>query len=112
MLDVFQPKPGCVFVYQGPPALYDTPYWCSLTNHPFPSHFNTAVEVHATGMNVLQELDKVFARKPEYIVTEDASPLRENITTRHEVFKTIKAAYTPVYRFMSVNDSLYIYRHK
>jgi len=112
MLDVFKQKPGCVFVYQGPPALYDTPYWCSLTNHPFPGHFNTAVEAHATGMNVLQELDRVLARKPEYIVTEDASPLRENIAARREVFKTIKADYTPVYRFMSVNDSLYIYRHK
>jgi len=83
-----------------------------LTNHPFPGHFNTAVEAHATGMNVLQELDKILARKPEYIVTEDVSPLRENIAARREVFKAIKTDYTPVYRFTSVNDSLYIYRHR
>ena len=112
MLDVFKQKTGCVFVYQGPPALYDTPYWCALTKHSFPGHFNTAVEAHATGMDVLQELDKVLSKQPEYIVTEDVSPLRENIGARRELFKTIKTDYTLVYRFMSVSDSVYIYRHR
>ncbi|KXV37623.1 hypothetical protein AD936_13375 [Gluconobacter japonicus] len=112
MLKVIRQKPGCVFVYQGPPALYDTPYWCALTNHSFPGHFNTAVEAHATGMDVLQELDQVLAKKPEYIVTEDASPLRENLAARHEIFKTIKSDYMSVYHFTSVSNSIYIYRHR
>lgn len=104
-------KPGCVFVYQGPPALYDTPYWCPLTNHPFPGHFHEKIEAHATGVDVLQETRRVLAERPEYIVTEDPSPLLENPLVRKEIFLEITVSYKLVYRFQGVNHSIYIYRH-
>ncbi|AFW01173.1 hypothetical protein BAR24_01230 [Gluconobacter oxydans] len=111
MLKVMSQKPGCVFVYQGPPALYDAPYWCPLTNHPFPGHFHEKIEAHATGMDVMQETRRVLAEKPAYIVTEDPLPLLENFSVRNEIFREIKASYTPVYRFRGRNHSIYIYRH-
>lgn len=111
MLGVMSQKPGCVFVYQGPPALYDTPYWCPLTNHPFPGHFHEKIEAHATGVDVMQETHRVLAARPEYIVTEDPLPLQENLLVRKEIFLEITADYKLAYKFQGLNHSIYIYRH-
>ncbi|OAG74342.1 hypothetical protein A0J51_00698 [Gluconobacter japonicus] len=110
MVNVMSQKPGCVFVYQGPPALYDTSYWCPLTNHPFPGHFHEKVEAHATGIDVMYETHRVLAERPEYIVTEDPLPLLENPSVREEIFLEINANYKLVYRFQGLNHSIYIYR--
>lgn len=111
MLNVMKQAPGCVFVYQGPPELYDTPYWCPLTTHPFPGHFHEAVEVHATGIDVMLELHRVLSKRPEYIVTQDEFPVNENRAIRKELFREIYASYELVYKFQGPNSSIYLYRH-
>lgn len=101
---------GCLFVYEGPPILYDTSHWCGLTNHPFPGHFNEQAEIRSTGMNPSAELDHILAQKPRYVVTQDPAWAGENLTIRAHVFQTLTRDYRAVYRHQGPQTSVVVYQ--
>ena len=65
---------GCLFVYDGPPALYRLTHSCLLSHYVFPGHLNMANEASARSLGVdpLAEIRRILAQHPETIV--DAWP--------------------------------------
>lgn len=65
---IVQKTPGCVFIYDGPSSLEDMRPYCHLTPYLFPGHLNEQREKHAIGVNQFNELQRVLAQRPLYII--------------------------------------------
>lgn len=63
---------GCLYVYDGYPALYRLTGSCLLTRFAFPGHLNSANEasVAALGVDPQVEVARILAAKPETIVID------------------------------------------
>lgn len=110
LLAAMPEREGCLFIYDGPTALYDTAHWCGVTNHPFPAHFNEQSEAHATGMNPSAELDHVFARKPLYIMVQAPPPAGDNQTLRRQLRQTLAREYKEIYHSTGLEATLELYQ--
>ncbi len=79
-----QPQHGCLYVYDGPPALYLLTHACLPTRYAFPGHLNTAEESSAAalGIDPVAEERRIMASAPEVVV--DVAPVfeRGNRATR------------------------------
>jgi hypothetical protein len=108
-----QPQHGCIYVYDGYPALYMLTHSCLPTHWAFPGHLNTQDEdsANAIGVDPAGEVRRILATRPEVIV--DDAPAYEfgNPETRALVesalardyhleteVKTGEARYRLVYR--------------
>jgi hypothetical protein len=60
--------PGCLHVYSGTTMLYPMTGRCAVTRWIFPSHLNRDRERGAVGVDQLAELDRILARRPEWVV--------------------------------------------
>ncbi len=60
----------CMLVYHGPPIFYHASHACTVTSHPFPSHFWAENETNALGVDQNRELTRAIARRPAVIVTD------------------------------------------
>lgn len=111
-----QPHRGCIYVYDGYPALYMLTHSCLPTRWVFPGHLNTSDEnsAKALGVDPVAEVRRILASRPEVIV--DDAPAYEfgNTETRALVeavlardyrldatVKTGTARYRLVYRLNS-----------
>lgn len=101
--------PGCIFIYDGPAILYDTPAYCKLTTHPFPSHFSSEIEKNATGMNPLKEISSVLAQRPAHIVSTEPADAEENQSVRARLYETLSKDYTPTYQHHFRHHTTVIY---
>lgn len=65
-----QPTRGCLFVYDGPPALYRLTHSCLLSAYVFPGHLNMADEAdpRALGVDPAAETGRIMALHPETVV--------------------------------------------
>jgi hypothetical protein len=79
-----QPHRGCLYVYDGYPALYMLTHSCLPTRWVFPGHLNTSDEdsIKALGVDPVAEVQRILATRPEVIV--DDAPAYEfgNADTR------------------------------
>ena len=66
---------GCIWVYDGYPALYLLTQSCLPSRWVFPGHLNTANEASkaAIGVDPVTEVRRILAAKPEVII--DDAPL-------------------------------------
>jgi hypothetical protein len=116
-----QPSHGCIYVYDGYPALYMLTHSCLPTRWAFPGHLNTREEdsANAIGVDPASEVRRILATRPEVIV--DDAPAYEfgNPETRALVesalardyhldteVKTGAARYRLVYRLNGAVGSL------
>ena len=116
-----QPLHGCIYVYDGYPALYMLTHSCLPTHWAFPGHLNTQDEdsANAIGVDPAREVRRILATRPEVIV-DDApayqfgnpethalveSALARDYHLETEV-KTGEARYRLVYRLNGVVGSL------
>ncbi len=60
--------PGCLYVYSGNSILYSYTGRCAVTAWTFPSHLSRERESAALGVDQLQEIERVFARRPQFVV--------------------------------------------
>jgi hypothetical protein len=60
--------PGCLYVYSGNPALYTYTGRCSVSRWLFPSHLTRDREEGAIGVDQAEEIDRVFAKHPQFVV--------------------------------------------
>lgn len=109
LMSMPNPK-GCLFIYDGSTALYDTAHWCHLTTHPFPAHFNELSEVNSTGMNPYTELGHVLSQKPEYIMIQDPPWGGDNQMLRSRLLRTLAKNYKEIYRYGALEVSIIIYQ--
>ena len=60
--------PGCLYVYSGNAILYAYTGRCIATPWIFPSHLSRERENGALGVDQLQEIGRIFAKRPEIVV--------------------------------------------
>ena len=79
-----QPRDGCLYVYDGPPALYLLTHACLPTRYAFPGHLNTAEEgsTAALGVDPAAEVSRIMASQPEVVVDVAPAFERGNRATR------------------------------
>lgn len=85
-----QPEHGCLYVYDGYPALYMLTHSCLPTRWAFPGHLNTSDEnsVKAIGIDPATELRRILSTHPPVIV--DDAPAYE--LGNHETRAILDAA--------------------
>ena len=78
------PTHGCIYVYDGYPALYQLTHSCLPTRYIFPSHLNTSDEGHASaiGVDPVVELRRILDNRPEVIVDDRPIFRYANLRTR------------------------------
>jgi hypothetical protein len=69
---VAAPRGGCLFVYDGPPALYRLTHSCLPSRFVFPGHLDTANEASAAGLGVdpVAETRRIMATRPASVMLE------------------------------------------
>ena len=89
-----QLKGGCLYVYEGPPMLYETTGACIATRFVFPSHLNNEKEHYALGTGAEAAMRELLARRPAVIVMAD-KPLKPNFNayTRTVLRQALKSDY-------------------
>lgn len=60
----------CLFVYDGPAALYTLTDSCLPSRIAYPDHFANAVEAHALGIDIVAETARVLATNPVIVTTD------------------------------------------
>lgn len=91
---------GCIWVYDGYPALYMLTGSCLPTKWPFPGHLNTADEAspHAIGVEPAAEVRRILATRPESIVDDYPAYHLGNRVTRALVQAELARSYRLVAR--------------
>ena len=86
--DMLRPYVGsqshCLYVYDGPMALYQATNSCLPTRYIYPDHLNNALEMHSIGVDTGQEVERIFAGRPGAVITTSliAVPKRNEITAK------------------------------
>lgn len=86
---------GCMWVYDGYPALYRLTGSCLPTRYVFPGHLNTANEASTTalGTDPIREVRRVLATRPDTIVDNYPAYSRGNPATRAILAETLARDY-------------------
>ena len=89
---------GCLWVYDGYPALYRLTGSCLPTRYAFPGHLNTANEasIAALGVDPVAEVKRILASRPEVIVDDWPLYDRRNPATRALVDAALARDYVRV----------------
>ncbi|MEO7786707.1 MAG: hypothetical protein ABIR77_02630, partial [Sphingomicrobium sp.] len=87
---------GCLYVYDGYPALYRLTHSCLPTRFVFPGHLDTANEASSDGLGVdpAAEVRRIMASRPAVVVLEDPPFDRGNQTT----YSIVRAELAKHYR--------------
>jgi hypothetical protein len=93
---------GCLYVYNGPTALYTATNACRLTRFVFPDHLETEVESHSIPASADIEVEGVFARRPTVVVTQPRAFLARNNVTAAIVERHLACDYRLARRFPTV----------
>ncbi|MDP9018649.1 MAG: hypothetical protein M3N19_10050 [Candidatus Eremiobacteraeota bacterium] len=106
---------GCIYVYDGYPALYLLTHSCLPTRWVFPGHLNTQDEAFpaALGIDPVAEVRRILATHPPVIVTDTPAYAGVNLATHALVEAALAKDYrlTLRYRTGVVRDRL-VYRLK
>jgi len=84
----------CLYVFDGPAALYRTTGTCLPTRYLYPDHLNNALEARSLEVDQPTEIARVLATKPGVIVTAD----RPMTVQRSVNLELIRQATTADYR--------------
>jgi len=84
----------CLFVFDGPTALYRMTGSCLPTRFIYPDHLNNALEQDALGTSQVGEVARILAARPSVIVTADRPVTPQN----REANRMIAAAIARDYR--------------
>ena len=94
------PRHGCLYVYDGYPALYRLTHTCLLSRFVFPGHLNMADEasVKALGVDPSAEVERIMAAGPETVVDDWPVFERGNTATHVIVLRHLARDYRLVLR--------------
>ena len=90
-----QPRHGCIYVYDGYPALYMLTHSCLPTRWVFPGHLNTSDEASAKALGVdpVVEVRRILETRPEVIVDDAPAFALGNAATRALVESALARDY-------------------
>jgi len=110
-----RPVHGCIYVYDGYPALYQLTGSCLPTRYAFPGHLSTADEGNAAaiGRDPAVELRRILAGKPEVIVDDAPVYQFSNPATRNIINQALSRDYYQVLRLRTGTQRYrLVYRRK
>lgn len=87
---------NCLYIYDGPSALYTTTQSCIPTRFVYPDHLNNALERDALGVSQIGELRRVLASRPPVIVTADEPVAPRRKDTDRLIAETLARYYEPI----------------
>ncbi|MEN7536413.1 hypothetical protein [Aurantiacibacter flavus] len=93
MVEAIGEVPGCLYVHDGFPALYRLSGSCLPTPFAFPGSLNMANEAEALGVNSRLEVERIFAARPDAVVTDLPAYSRGNRVTRAIVERELAKHY-------------------
>jgi len=83
----------CLYVFDGPTALYPMTGSCLPTRFIYPDHLNNALERNALGIRQEAEVARILATRPPVIVTADTPVTPQNPAAKGLVDRTIAREY-------------------
>lgn len=83
----------CLWIWDGPTALYRLTGSCVPTGFVYPDHLNNALETGALGVDQLEEVRRVLATRPGAIVTADEGMTIRNQEAANLVQQELDANY-------------------
>ena len=101
-----RPHHGCIFVYDGYPALYMLTHSCLPTRWPFPGHLDSSNEgsVRAIGIDPQAEMRRILASRPEVIVDDYPVYYLANQANNAMLQAVLRRDYRLVARFKAGSD--------
>ncbi|MEG3087854.1 hypothetical protein [Sphingomonas sp. PB4P5] len=88
----------CLFVFGGETILYHLTGSCLPTRWPFPEHLDNRREDGALGVDVLAEIQRIMARRPQYVVSSDRPESKTNMRTWDYMVGALARDYRVVMR--------------
>jgi hypothetical protein len=86
----------CLYVFDGPTALYRTTGTCLPTRFVYPDHLNNALEIGSLGVSQTEELGRILATRPGVIVTADRPMTVQTEQSLALVATTVRRGYRPL----------------
>ena len=86
---------NCLWLFDGPTALYRMTGSCVPTRFVYPDHLNNALEVRALGISQKAEVARILAARPGAIVTADAPMTMQNEAATRLVEDALARDYVP-----------------
>lgn len=110
-----KPSHGCIYVYDGYPALYELTHSCLPTRWAFPGHLSTRDEAYprALGVDPVVEVQRILATRPDVIVDDAPTFSGGNPATHALIVQAEARDYRLVLRYRTGTDRFrLVYRHK
>jgi len=95
---------GCLFVFQGPPILYQASHACTLSRYVFPAHLNYLGEARAIGVDPAAEVTRILTARPTVIVTSRRAAI---VDPNPATWPIVEAALRRDYRLVGVGRADY-----
>jgi len=92
---------GCLFVYDGPVALYRVTGSCLPSRWAFPDHLYNRREEGAIGTDTLGEAERIMGNKPKLVVRGERVEGHSNLRTWNYVDSELARAYDPAFRTLT-----------
>ncbi|WEK47609.1 MAG: hypothetical protein P0Y56_04765 [Candidatus Andeanibacterium colombiense] len=86
----------CLYVFDGPSALYDATDSCLPTRFIYPDHLNNELEHHSLGIDQAAEVHRIFANKPGAVVTANRPVTVQNPLSGAALKEELARAYRPL----------------
>ncbi len=87
--------PDCLWVFDGPTALYTATNSCLPTRFIYPDHLNNALERDALGVEQLGEVRRILDKRPAVVVTADRPFTVQNEEVLAFVRHRLERDYSP-----------------
>jgi 4-amino-4-deoxy-L-arabinose transferase-like glycosyltransferase len=88
---------GCLFLADGPTALYQAVPSCRLTRYLFPYHLVLQTERNAVGVDTTAELRRVLARRPAVVLTQESERAKHGSAVNALLDDTLRQDYRPIF---------------
>jgi hypothetical protein len=89
-------KRDCLYVFDGPTALYRTTGSCVPSRFVYPDHLNNAFEVYALGINQTAEVARILRNRPGVIVTSAPAVTEQTQANLDLIHTATEANYRPL----------------
>ncbi|MFW2351522.1 hypothetical protein [Qipengyuania sp.] len=88
----------CLWVFDGPTALYRETGSCLPTRFIYPDHLNNALERDSLGVRQIDEVRRILAHRPPVIVTADIPFTPQTEEVKSLVMRTVASDYERILR--------------
>ncbi|AZI34602.1 hypothetical protein NT2_02_01910 [Caenibius tardaugens NBRC 16725] len=99
----------CLYVFDGPVALYRLTDSCVPSRFVYPDHLNNKLEEHALGVDQAAEVARIFSHRPGAVVTASRAVTPQSARSQAVLHAALRAHYTRVSSFPNYNRRLIVW---